>query len=260
MSCLTIRNLTYTYPDGTRALDSVSLDVPDGTRLGIVGPNGAGKSTLISHLNGYLLPQSGSVEMHHIILSKSTRDVFRKAVGVVFQVTDNQLFMPRVYDDIVFGPQNLGLPADEVARRATEVMADLDIADLKDKSPFHLSQGEKRFAAMATVLVMEPKVLVLDEPTSDLDPGNRRRLIALIKRLPDTMMIVSHDLDFVWDTCDRTAVIKDGRVVTVGLTREVLSSEKVLGDAGLGLPLRLQYAAMQDPPVHAPIPHQHHEH
>jgi cobalt/nickel transport system ATP-binding protein len=235
-----VEDLSFTYPDGTAALQAVSLDVAAGEAVGIVGPNGAGKSTLVNHLNGYHLPRHGRVVIQGRALDKRTVETIRREVGVVFQHPDDQLFLARLYDDVAFGPTNLGLAAGEVAERVQRVLADLGLWELREKPSFALSQGQKHFAALATVLAMRPSVIVFDEPTADLDPRNRRRLLRLVRALPATRVVVSHDLDFVWDTCDRVMIMAAGRLVAVGPAHELLAQRDLLEAHGLELPLRLQ--------------------
>ncbi|HCE46985.1 MAG TPA: cobalt ABC transporter ATP-binding protein [Lentisphaeria bacterium] len=233
-------NLSFTYPDGTQALQEVSLDIPAGASVGIIGANGAGKSTLINHLNAFHLPQSGRVIVNGIESSKENAEKLRREVGLVFQNSEDQLFMPRVIDDVLFGPMNLGIDKDAAMRDAEQVMRELDIWSLRLKPPFNLSQGQKRFAAFATILAMKPSVIVVDEPTSDLDPRNRRKLIHLINSLKATCITVSHDLDFIWDTCGRVIVISAGKVAADGRTEEILRDRTLLESNGLELPIRLQ--------------------
>ncbi len=237
---ITIEKLSFAYPDGTRALEAVSMEIADGESIGIIGANGAGKSTLVNHLNAYHLPQAGKVMVNGLESSKTNAEKLRKEVGLVFQNPDDQLFMPQLIEDILFGPMNLGTDKDEALRDAEKVMRELEIWNLRNKPPFNLSQGQKRFAAFATVLVMKPSVLVVDEPTSDLDPRNRKKLIRLLKNLKATRIIVSHDLDFVWDTCDRTVIISAGKLVAEGAAKDILSNKKLLEENGLELPIRLQ--------------------
>lgn len=237
---ISIKNLGYTYEDGTRAIDGITLDIAFGESVGIAGGNGAGKSTLVHHLNGYFIPQQGSISINETVLTKKTQETIRKIVGLVFQNSDDQLFMSSVYEDIMFGPQNMGIQGDALTSIVDKTINDLGLWHLKHKVPSHLSAGQKRFCAFATVLVMQPKILVMDEPTSDLDPRHRRQLINHVCKLDITKITVSHDLDFIWDTCERTIIINGGRVVADGLTKEVLSDEKMLQENGLELPLRLQ--------------------
>ena len=236
---ITIRQLAFTYPDGTRALDGLSLDVREGGSTGIVGANGAGKSTLVSHLNGWFVPQEGSVAIGGIESCKKQVEEIRKRVGLVFQNADDQLFMPRVWEDVLFGPENLGMNRKESEASAERLLRDFGLWELRDKPPSHLSQGQKRFAALAAVLAMKPSILVMDEPTSDLDPRNRRKLIGLVNRLAVTRVTVSHDLDFIWETCSDVCIMNHGRIVATGPARELLSQKELLERNGLELPLRL---------------------
>jgi cobalt/nickel transport system ATP-binding protein len=237
---ISIKDLGFTYGDGTRALETITLDIAFGESVGIAGGNGAGKSTLVHHCNGYFIPQQGTVSINETVLTKKTQEAIRKIVGLVFQNADDQLFMSSVYDDIMFGPQNMGVQGDALKSAVDNTMHDLGLWHLKDKAPSHLSAGQKRFCAFATVLVMQPKILVMDEPTSDLDPRHRRQLMDLVRKLDITKITVSHDLDFIWDTCERTIIMNCGRVVADGLTKDVLSNEVMLQENGLELPLRLQ--------------------
>lgn len=235
-----IDTLNYKYDDGTVALDSISLTVNKGESLGIIGANGAGKSTLVNHLNGYFLPQSGLVKIHNIELSRKTQEQVRQLVGVVFQVADDQLFMPRIYDDIAFGPRNLGLNGKALEEAVEDVLRKLGLWELRDRAPSRLSAGQKRFCSFATVLVMQPSIIVMDEPTSDLDPRHRRQLINFIRSFNATKITVSHDLDFIWDICDRVVIMFQGKIVVDGLTKDLLNSKALLEKYELELPLRFQ--------------------
>ena len=237
---ISVKDLGFNYDDGTRAIDSISVDIAFGESVGIAGGNGAGKSTLVHHLNGYFIPQQGTISINDTVLTKKTQEAIRKIVGLVFQNADDQLFMSSVYDDIMFGPQNMGVQGDTLITLVEKTLNDLGLWHIKDKAPVHLSAGQKRFCAFATVLVMEPKILVMDEPTSDLDPRHRRQLMELVRRLDITKITVSHDLDFIWDTCERTIILNNGRIVADGVTKVVLSDERLLQENGLELPLRLQ--------------------
>jgi cobalt/nickel transport system ATP-binding protein len=222
------------------ALDGISLNIADGESVGIVGANGAGKSTLVNHLNGYYLPQNGTIKIAGEVLSKKTQENIRRIVGVVFQNPDDQLFSARLYDDVAFGPENLGVEISELQKRVETTMKELNLWELRDKSPAHISHGQKRFAAFATVLVMKPDVIVMDEPTSDLDPRNRRKLINLVNALSATRITVSHDLDFIFETCKLVALMSTGKIVAYGKTDEILSNQLLLESNGLELPLKLQ--------------------
>ncbi len=237
---IAIEGLSFSYPDGTKAIDQMSLAIAEGSSVGIVGANGAGKSTLVNHLNGFFLPMEGSVSIGGIRVNKKNLDQIHKMVGLLFQNPDDQLFMARLYDDVAFGPENLGMKAADIATLVENVLRELNLWELRDKPPAHLSQGQKRFASFATVLVMNPEVIVMDEPTADLDPKNRRKLINLINGLGITKVTVSHDLDFVWDTCQRVCIMNKGRIVEEGPARDILSNRELLEANSLELPLRLQ--------------------
>jgi cobalt/nickel transport system ATP-binding protein len=237
---ITITQLAYTYPDGTRALDGIDFTIAKGESVGIVGPNGAGKSTLVNHLNAWLLPQEGSVSIDGVTATPKHAEAVRKKVGLVFQKPDDQLFMARVYDDVLFGPSNLGMEEAASHAEAERLLRQFDLWELRDKPPAHLSQGQKRFAALAAVLVMKPELLVMDEPTSDLDPRNRRILIGLVSNLHATTLTVSHDLDFIWETCTRVCIMNKGQIIANGPTRTILADRELLEANGLELPLRLQ--------------------
>lgn len=235
-----IKQLGFTWPDGTRALDGLSMRVGRSESVGIAGSNGAGKSTLVSHLNAWHLPQAGSVRIGGVVANRKTVEEIRKMAGVVFQKPDDQLFMARVYDDVLFGPSNLGMSEEESRAEAGRLLRLFGLWELRDKPPAHLSQGQKRFAALAAVLVMQPELLVMDEPTSDLDPRNRRMLIGLVNGLSTTKLTVSHDLDYIWETCERVCIMNKGKIIANGPTKEILSDRELLEANGLELPLRLQ--------------------
>ena len=235
-----VKDLHYAYPDGTPALRGISLRVTHGESLAIVGANGAGKSTLLLHLNGCLIPESGTVRIGDFPLSKKTLPQVRRTVGMLFQDPDDQLFMPLVRDDVAFGPLNLGLPAEEIEERVKEALSIVGAAHLEDRPPYRLSAGEKRSVAIASVLSMDPSILVMDEPTSHLDPKSRRQLIELLKTFAHTKIIATHDLDMVLDLCPRTIVLKEGRVAADGPTGEILKDDHLLDSSRLERPLRLQ--------------------
>ncbi|HWQ26693.1 MAG TPA: ATP-binding cassette domain-containing protein [Chlorobaculum sp.] len=235
-----IDQLSFTYPDGTRAIDGLTLQIPLGGAVGIVGANGAGKSTLVSHLNGWFLPQQGSIIVDGVEVSSRNLERVRKHVGLLFQNPDDQLFTARVYDDVMFGPLNLGMELKKAEAATERLLREFGLWEIRDKPPSHLSHGQKRFAALAAVLVMNPGVLVMDEPTSDLDPRNRRKLIGLIGSLQATKIAVSHDLDFIWESCAEVCIMNEGRIVAQGETRQILSDRALLEKNGLELPLRLQ--------------------
>lgn len=233
---LRIEDLSFSYPDGHAALDELSMSAAPGERIALLGPNGAGKTTLLLHLNGILELQSGTITVDGLTLDPGNLTEIRRRVGMVFQDADDQLFMPSVGEDVAFGPANLGLDADTRAERVERALAAVDATALADRAPHHLSGGEKRRVALATVLAMEPSVLVLDEPTAGLDPAGRRELIDLLAALPQTQLVVTHDLPFALELCDRSVVIDSGRVAADGATAELLLDEALLARHRLELP------------------------
>jgi cobalt/nickel transport system ATP-binding protein len=235
-----VQDLTHTYGDGTKAVNGISFRIHHGESVAVVGANGAGKSTLLLHLNGYLTPQKGKVRIGDFYLSKETVQEIRKTVGMIFQNPDDQLFMPTVYDDVAFGPINLGLSPEQVEERVRNALARTNVAHLADRPPYKLSGGEKRSVAIATVLAMNPEILVMDEPSSNLDPKARRTLIELLAGFRHTKIIATHDLDMVLDLCERTIVIKDGRITADGPTVELFQNVDLLAESHLEKPFRLQ--------------------
>jgi cobalt/nickel transport system ATP-binding protein len=231
-----VRNLRYHYPDGTPALDGVTFRIRHGESVGIVGANGAGKSTLLLLLTGILTPTAGEIAVGETRLTKQTLIAIRQRLGMVFQDPDDQLFMTTVFDDVAFGLRNRGLTEDEVERRVESALGAVGIPHLRERPPFKLSAGEKRTAAIATVLVMEPDILLLDEPSASLDPRARRRLIGNLKGFTHTKIITSHDLDLVLELCQRTIIFSRGRVMRDGLTNELLTDSALMLEAGLELP------------------------
>lgn len=235
-----VRDLQYTYPDGTPALQGVSFRITHGESVGIIGANGAGKSTLLLHLNGYLAPQAGTVRIGDFPLTKKTLQHVRRTVGMVFQDPDDQLFMPRVYDDVAFGPLNLGVPPEEVEERVMSALSTVGVSHLRDRPPYRLSGGEKRSVAIASVLSMSPDILVMDEPTSNLDPRARRQLLHLLDSFTHTIIVATHDLDMVLDICSRAVILKEGRVAADGPVTEILQDKQLLHACSLEQPLRMQ--------------------
>jgi cobalt/nickel transport system ATP-binding protein len=231
------KDIYYSYPDGKNAINGISFRINHGESVGIVGANGAGKSTLLNLLLGIVLPMKGEINIGDIPMTKKTLPIIRQRMGLVFQDVDNQLFMPSVYEDVAFGPRNYKLEEDEVNRRVTKALETVGCLHLKDKPPYRLSGGEKRSVAIATVLSMEPDILIMDEPTAELDPKSRRNLIKLLKEFSHTRIITTHDMDMVWETCERTIIIKDGTIIADGLTKEILSNAELLDSSSLELPL-----------------------
>jgi cobalt/nickel transport system ATP-binding protein len=233
----------YSYPDGTEALLGVDLQVMPGERIALLGPNGAGKSTLMLHANGVLRASSGDVSFDGVPISDSTVRTVRARVGLVFQDPDDQLFMTTVYDDVAFGPHNLGLGRAAAEERVHEALHAVELADVASKAGQHLSFGQKKRVALATVLSMRPDLLVLDEPTSNLDPRARRHMIELLGGLSATMLVATHDMDLAWALCNRAVVLDEGRVAASGTREQVLTDEALLSRHGLELPWAVRHGA-----------------
>lgn len=231
-----LRGLHHVYPDGHRALDGVDLHIHPGERVALLGPNGAGKTTLVLHLNGILTPTSGSVTVSGLPVERDHLLEVRRRVGVVFQDPDDQLFMTTVAQDVAFGPRNLGLSADEVDARVGEALTAVGMIDVADRPPHHLSSGQKRRVAVATVLAMRPEILVLDEPSSNLDPASRRELAEIVDGLGITVLMVTHDLPYALQLCERSVVLSEGRMVADAATRKVLSDGELMAAHRLELP------------------------
>jgi cobalt/nickel transport system ATP-binding protein len=233
---ISVEDLTFRYPDGTPALDHVDLHIHRGERVALLGPNGAGKTTLVLHLNGIHMPQTGSVSVSGIVISRDSVMEARRRVGIVFQDPDDQLFMPTVAADVAFGPRNLGLSDQEVAERVGRALDAVEVTDLADRSPNHLSFGQKRRAAIAGVLAMEPDIVVLDEPTANLDPAARAELTRVLAGLDVTQLIVTHDLLYALEVCERSVIIDRGAIVADGPTRTILGDTELLSAHRLALP------------------------
>lgn len=229
-----LRNIDYTYPDGTPALRDVTLDIASGERVALLGPNGAGKTTLALHLNGVLSPQAGQVRVADRVVAADTVRETRRSVGLVFQDPDDQLFMPTVRQDVAFGPVNFRL--DDIDARVDRALSAVGMLAAADRAPHHLSFGQRRRVAIATVLSMDPEILVLDEPSSNLDPASRRELAEVITELEVTMLMVTHDLPFAWQLCPRSIVLADGRIRYDGPTAELLADPDLLARFRLELP------------------------
>ena len=231
-----VENLSYRYPDGRVALDGVDLNIAPGERVAILGPNGAGKTTLMLHLNGALSASSGTVEIGGMALNRKNLREIRRRVGVVFQDPDDQLFMPTVAQDVAFGPANFGVTGDALAERVQAALEIVSMTEHADRSPAHLSGGQRRRAALATVLACEPEILVLDEPSANLDPVARRELAETLATLSATMVIVTHDLPYAAQLCERAIVLDSGVVVADDSVTAVLSDRELLAAHRLELP------------------------
>lgn len=226
-------NVHYRYPDGFEALCGVSFLITHGEKVALVGANGAGKSTLMLHMNGLLQATEGSVVIGDVMITRKTLPEIRRTVGLVFQNPDDQLFMPTVEEDVAFGPRNMKLTEDEVDRRVARALEAVGAAELRNQAPYRLSGGQKRSVAIATVLSMEPDILVLDEPSSNLDPHARRLLIKQIQDFYHTVIVTSHDLDLVRRTCPRTIIMSHGEIIADGPTPTLLDDEALMTRAGL---------------------------
>jgi cobalt/nickel transport system ATP-binding protein len=233
---LDVRGLAFAYPDGHQALYGVDLHVHRGERVALLGPNGAGKTTLVLHLNGILGGGTGSVAVSGLPVTKQNVAEVRRRVGVVFQDPDDQLFMGSVHDDVAFGPANLGLRGEVLERRVRDALDLVGMADYADRPPHHLSFGQRRRVAVATVLAMEPEILVLDEPSSNLDPASRRELAEILTSLDVTVLMVTHDLPYAYELCPRSVVLSDGVIVADGSTYDVLTDEPLMAAHRLELP------------------------
>jgi cobalt/nickel transport system ATP-binding protein len=234
-----VAGLSFAYPDGSPALDGLTLAVSAGQRVAVLGPNGAGKTTFALHLNGILRAETGRVAVSGIELTDASVQELRRRVGMVFQDPDDQLFMPTVREDVAFGPGNLGLRGDELHRRVDRALEAVGCAHLAGRAPHHLSGGERRRVAVATVLAMEPDVLVFDEPTSNLDPASRRELIEVLTTLPVTQLVITHDLSLALELCPRSVIVDGGQLVADGPTIEILADTELLHAHRLELPFGL---------------------
>lgn len=228
-----IKNLTVIYPDGTKAVDDVSFTIGDGESVALVGANGAGKTTLLLSLVGIVPIHSGTVAADGTVLSRKTVSEIRRKIGMVFQNPDDQLFMPMIFDDVAFGPRNYGMSEAEVKDRVDAALCALGIAHLRGKSSLKLSGGEKRMAAVATVLAMAPSAVIFDEPTAFLDPKARRNLIGVLNGLPHGKLIATHDMTFAQEVCSRVIVIKKGRVFADGSPEVILHDVRLMEEGGL---------------------------
>ena len=239
MNVIEITNLQYRYHDGTEALRGISFRVLPGECLALLGPNGSGKSTLLLHLNG-LLPEKlsgdGAVKIFGEAVATENLEKIRRQVGLVFQDPDDQLFCPTVAADVAFGPQQLGLSEAEIAARVKKSLAQVGLAGFEERATHHLSHGEKRRACLAGVLACEPAVLVLDEPTSDLDPRGRREFKAMLRQLPATKLIATHDLELAVELCARTIILDHGQIIADGRTVQLLADEQLMLAHGLERP------------------------
>jgi cobalt/nickel transport system ATP-binding protein len=246
---LEVEDLAFAYPDGSEALTGVHLRVAAGERVAVLGPNGAGKTTLALHLNGIHRASRGRITVAGATLEDRTLPELRRRVGLVFQDPDDQLFMPTVREDVAFGPANLGLRGAELHARVAAALATVGCEALADRAPHHLSGGERRRVAIATVLAMAPDLLVLDEPSSNLDPASRRELVTVLRSLAVTQLVVTHDLPLVLELCPRTVIVDGGRIVADGDTVALLADTELLAAHRLELPFGMDPATVRALPT-----------
>lgn len=243
-----IKNLNFSYSkNGRQILNDINITINDNESVGIIGANGVGKSTLLKLLVGLEVVEQGSIKVNDILVNKTNIKEIRRIIGYVFQDSDAQLFMPTVYEDVAFAPRNYGYSKEEVHHRTMEALKSVGIENIKDMPIYHLSGGQKKLASIATVLSLNPNILIFDEPTVALDPRNRRRFIETINKMKGVKIIASHDLDMIYDTCERTILIQNGSIIKDGKTKDILCDQQLLEDHGLELPLSLsRYRKMEE--------------
>jgi cobalt/nickel transport system ATP-binding protein len=237
---LLIEDLAFAYPDGNQALFGVNLRVERGEFVAILGPNGAGKTTLVMHMNGIHPAEHGSVSVAGEVIDTNDKDLLRRIrgkVGIVFQDPDDQLFMPTVGEDVAFGPYNMGIRGAELDAVVVTALNQVGMLEFKDRAPHHLSFGQRRRVAVATVLAMKPEILVLDEPSSNLDPASRRELADILRELKITTLMVTHDIPYAYELCERSIILSGGIVVADGDTKTILGDAKLLRENRLELPV-----------------------
>jgi cobalt/nickel transport system ATP-binding protein len=246
---LDVRGLAHVYPDGHQALYGVDLHVHAGERVALLGPNGAGKTTLVLHLNGILPASAGSVTVSGLPVTRPNFPEIRRRVGIVFQDPDDQLFSPTVRADVAFGPRNLGVRGAALEERVLHALDLVGMTEFVDRPPHHLSFGQRRRVAVATVLAMEPEVLVLDEPSSNLDPASRRELADILRSLDVTVLMVTHDLPYALELCPRSVILSGGVVVADGSTRQLLGDGALMAAHRLELPFGFDPRSVPVPEV-----------
>jgi cobalt/nickel transport system ATP-binding protein len=241
---LEIKDLAFAYPDGNQALFGVNLIINEGERVALLGPNGAGKSTLVMHMNGIHPTAQGSIYVAGQLVDAKKKQALkeiRAKVGIVFQDPDDQLFMPTVGEDVAFGPYNMGVRGEELEKVVSESLAKVGMLEYKDRPPHHLSFGQRRRVAVATVLAMNPEILVLDEPSSNLDPASRRELAEILKSLKITLIMVTHDLPYAAELCERSVILSGGIIVADDKTANILRDESLLNKYRLELPVGFNF-------------------
>lgn len=237
---LDIEKVTYKYPDGYKAIKDISFKVKDGEKVGLIGANGAGKSTILQLIAGLYFCNEGKIVVDNMEVNKKTLKEIRKGLGFVFQESDNQLFMNTVYEDIAFGLRSNKVSEEDINISITDILNKLSIDKLKDKEIYKLSGGQKKIASIAGILVMKPKIILMDEPTSSLDPKSRRTVINIINSINKTFIIATHDLDMILDCCEKVIILQDGKVIAEGKSQELLRDKEILEKANLELPLSFQ--------------------
>ncbi|CDM67566.1 cobalt ABC transporter ATPase [Clostridium bornimense] len=237
---LEVDKVTYKYPDGYEAIKDISFKVKEGEKIGLIGANGAGKSTVLQLIAGLYFCNEGRIVVDNVEVGKKSLKEVRKNLGFVFQDSDNQLFMNTVYEDISFGLRSNKVSEEDVNVRVIEILNQLSMEKLKDKEIYKLSGGQKKIISIAGVIVMKPKIILMDEPTASLDPKSRRNIINIIRNIPKTFIIATHDLDMILDCCERVVILLDGEVIAIGKSEELLRNKEVLEKANLELPLSFQ--------------------
>jgi cobalt/nickel transport system ATP-binding protein len=252
VAAVSLEGVSFTYPDGQAALRDLSFSIERGQTVGVLGPNGAGKSTLLLHFNGLLRGQ-GTVRIGETPINDRTLAEVRSKVGLLFQNPDDQLFLSTVWEDVAFGPRNQGRSPEEVRQRVETALRVVEMTASAERPPHHLSLGQKKRVALATVLAMDCEVLVLDEPTSGLDPRGRRELSRFLVGLEQTRIVATHDLEFAAELCDRVLILHEGRIVADGPPRTILADEALMERTGLEVPHSLRYHAHEIPHQHAAV-------
>ena len=243
---LQINDLNFSYPDGYEALKNINLEINQGDTLGVLGPNGAGKTTFILHLNGILGNLDDSIYINNLSINEENLKKIREKVGIVFQDPDDQLFMPTVLEDVMFGPKNFGYTNEEAESKAIEALEKVKMKEFLNKPPHHLSFGQKRKVAIASVIAINPELIVLDEPSSNLDPASRRELIEILKNLDVTIILVTHDLPMALEICDESIILNNGEIKTRDKTYSILSNEQLMKENRLELPYVFALHHLQD--------------
>jgi cobalt/nickel transport system ATP-binding protein len=243
---LQINDLNFSYPDGYEALKNINLEINKGDTLGVLGPNGAGKTTFILHLNGILGNLDDSIYINNLSINEDNLKKIREKVGIVFQDPDDQLFMPTVLEDVMFGPKNFGYTNEEAESKAIEALEKVKMKEFLNKPPHHLSFGQKRKVAIASVIAINPELIVLDEPSSNLDPASRRELIEILKNLDVTIILVTHDLPMALEICDESIILNNGEIKTRDKTYSILTNEETMKENRLELPFGFALHHLED--------------